>query len=180
MSLAVRVLVSLVAVMLVGCGSEGQQTAAAPINSPQTQAPTVVAAAAESETMQRMRAAYEQRLAEEANDVKVLSPILTEWDDADRLAASTARIALSAPVARLQEIRRRAELLSLSRCSTATLPDLLGFMDRKIDTYMLFMTETNDLLRREPMDRLTAEANRRLSSFKVQRGMCKPSLPAGL
>ena len=65
--------------------------------------------------------------------------ILHEWDDANQLASRTARIAISQPVSKLQDIRRKAQAVVPPTSAKATHEDLLSYMDAVIDGYLEFM-----------------------------------------
>ncbi|MDD4954483.1 MAG: hypothetical protein PHP17_00370 [Candidatus Omnitrophica bacterium] len=69
---------------------------------------------------------------------KKLKEIVNKWNDANEIASSTSRIALSEPVARLQEIKREAESIEIAdkKCQEY----LLGYMDFTIKGYLAFMT----------------------------------------
>ena len=105
------------------------------------------------EAQQKMdaeRVALEKRLAEEKakKDVlvtssKALDAVLARWDDTVKLAGTTGRIALSTPVATLQEIRRDAAALTVPPCMDQAKEKLVASMQGTIDGFIAFMR--NDL-----------------------------------
>jgi len=70
--------------------------------------------------------------------------LLGEWDDANTLANNTSRGALSQPIARLQEIRRKAENLKIPEDAVKVNRLLVDYMNKIIDGYFAFMTEEKD------------------------------------
>lgn len=74
----------------------------------------------------------------------VLKGYVREWDDADKLANSTSRIALSQPVATLQGIERRTEAESLPLCGNWAQRRLVSSMTFGIDGYLAFMRQEPD------------------------------------
>ena len=70
--------------------------------------------------------------------------LLGEWDDANTLANNTSRIALSQPIAGLQEIRRKAENLEVPEDAVKVNRLLVDYMNKTIDGYFVFMTEEKD------------------------------------
>lgn len=73
-----------------------------------------------------------------------LRPLLQEWDDADTLASSTSRIALSAPVARLQELRCRLDEVTVPKCMQPAHASLAEAMDETIAGYLSFMLNLSE------------------------------------
>jgi len=74
-----------------------------------------------------------------------LEKIFTEWDDANAIANSTARINLSQPTANLQEIRRRVEDIQPPECDTDPHQLMIQYMDHVIESYLSFMGEDDYL-----------------------------------
>lgn len=61
------------------------------------------------------------------------------WADADRLAGSTARIALAGPVQRLQEIAREAGAIDVPPCVSAARSALQDLTQKSAEGYIQFM-----------------------------------------
>lgn len=82
--------------------------------------------------------------------IEELDSLVQTWDDANQLAGNTARIALSEPVAQLQEIRRDALNLDppTQECGEDARYYLLRYMDTMIDSYLEFMADAD--MDREP------------------------------
>ena len=72
-----------------------------------------------------------------------LTGIATRWDDANKLASTTSRIALATPVAELQEIKREANSLSVPACLSKAKADLVSSMNATIDAYLTFMGDAS-------------------------------------
>src|SRR5687768_15649215 len=112
------ILVSLVALLLVGCSAGVQQVVVVtptpvPTNTPApTPEPCNVQAAAFLEAAQ---------------------DIFEEWDDAFELANSTPRMSLPAVISELQEIRRNADDLEVPPCAAATKALMIEMMEAAID-----------------------------------------------
>ena len=71
--------------------------------------------------------------------VSELNAIYARWNDALKLADSTARIALSGPVGKLQEIKREAESLMVPACLVEPKKKMIDGMNHMIDGFMHFM-----------------------------------------
>lgn len=67
--------------------------------------------------------------------------LTTEWDDANKLANVTGRIALSGPVTQLQGIRRRLDDLKAPPCALDYRRELGNYMDNTITGYLAFMSQ---------------------------------------
>lgn len=89
-----------------------------------------------------------------------LLDIYRRWIDAERLATSTARIAMSGPVGALQELKRKAAAASVAECMvparsaltaliTASTEAHLQFMAKEEVTSILYFGFTRDKLVRE-------------------------------
>lgn len=70
--------------------------------------------------------------------------LITEWDDAEELASSTARIALSGPIATLQQIRRDTAAITPPDCANEMHEALEHYMQLTIDAYLSFMANEGD------------------------------------
>lgn len=71
--------------------------------------------------------------------IKVFNEIFSEWEDAEKVAASTGRIALAQPVAKLQEIKRRLAAESYVGCMETTRILYVAAMNSQIEAYLDFM-----------------------------------------
>lgn len=68
-----------------------------------------------------------------------LNGIIAEWSDAATIAASTSRIALSQPVAKMQEIKRAIEAKEYQGCIESTRLLYADAMNTNINSYLEFM-----------------------------------------
>ncbi len=83
--------------------------------------------------------------AEESQDfINALEALFDDWDDANAVAGSTARLSLSAPVKDLQAIRRAVADLDAPACAEHIKPLCRAYMDHVIDGYLAFMREEPD------------------------------------
>jgi hypothetical protein len=73
-----------------------------------------------------------------------LLKLITEWGDADKLASSTSRIALSPQVANLQAIKRKVDALKPPPCMELAHIALVSLMDKTINGYLGFMAMKTD------------------------------------
>ena len=73
------------------------------------------------------------------NYITQLNDIIREWGDAIKIASTTSRIALSQPVAKLQEIKRKAEKIKIPQQRGECYSHLLKYMDLSIDLFLSFM-----------------------------------------
>lgn len=80
-----------------------------------------------------------------AKSVADLNAIFVKWNDANRLADSTSRIALSGPVGNLQAIKREASSITVPACLDEAKQSLLDGMGANIEGFMIFMANENNL-----------------------------------
>ena len=85
-----------------------------------------------------------------------VQPIAQEWDDAANLASSTPRMSLPIQIARLQEVRRKAQVVIVYDCTRPAHEALLGAMDRTIVAYTDFLAQKPE---KDVQDRFTAAAD---------------------
>lgn len=69
--------------------------------------------------------------------------ILKQFDDAEKLAKSTARVALTQPIGKLQDTRRQVEQLDAKGCAQVIKGLLVSYMDITIDGYLAFMRQAD-------------------------------------
>jgi hypothetical protein len=79
-----------------------------------------------------------------ADFVIELDQVAGRWDDANALAGSTSRIALSPVISQLQEIRRQASELQPPGCAKMVRSYLVDYMDTTIEAYMMFMADETE------------------------------------
>ncbi len=81
----------------------------------------------------------------EAKDkgVDQLNAIENRWDDAHKLASSTARIALATPISELQNVKRDLERLEVSECLTPAKEALSSYMNSNIANFLSFMANSD-------------------------------------
>ena len=71
--------------------------------------------------------------------IKSFNEIFTEWQDAEKVAGSTSRIALAPSVSKLQEIKRNLASLSYAGCMETTRILYVTAMNTQIEAYLDFM-----------------------------------------
>lgn len=71
--------------------------------------------------------------------IKFFNEIFTEWQDAEKVAGSTSRIALAPSVSKLQEIKRNLASLSYAGCMETTRILYVTAMNTQIEAYLDFM-----------------------------------------
>ena len=76
--------------------------------------------------------------------VKKLESLFDDWDDANAVAGSTARLALAPAVKDLQRIRRQVTDLAAPDCAQFVKPPCVTYMDHVIDSYLAFMKQEPD------------------------------------
>jgi hypothetical protein len=83
----------------------------------------------------------------EANDkgVDQLNSIENRWDDAHKLASSTARIALATPIGELQNVKRDLEKLEVSECLIPAKEALSSYMNSNIANFLSFMADADSI-----------------------------------
>lgn len=77
----------------------------------------------------------------------VIQPIVDRWDDANALASTTSRIALSGPLGDLQSIRREAVALTVPSCADEAHTHLVAYMNATIDGYLAFASQDDVAVR---------------------------------
>lgn len=91
----------------------------------------------EAELKARLEAAKGR--SEFEKSVTAMQALRVRWDDAVKLAESTARIALSGPVGGLQSIRQEAQAMVVPSCLDDAKSALVDGMSTTINGYMAFM-----------------------------------------
>ena len=101
---------------------------------------------------QKQREADVQKIASDAEDqrkkdmlsaIASINAVRVRWDDAVKLAHTTARIALAGPVANLQSIKREISAMTVPTCLTSPKEKLAASMDTTINGFMQFMQDAN-------------------------------------
>lgn len=134
--------------------------------------------AAEQKKRDEERAALQERLAQEqkqkdelSNSLKAVDSIHERWVDAIRVADATSRIALSTPVATLQNIRREAQELTVAPCMDEAKTTLISSMDLTIEGFFTFMTNKGEIGKLVAGDLLN-QGTEKLKAFSEQRKQC--------
>ena len=71
--------------------------------------------------------------------INTLMALYSKWQDAEKIANVTARIALAGPVGDLQQIKRDADALEVPECMAQTKNKLTRAMGFKINNFLFFM-----------------------------------------
>ncbi|MHA3053648.1 hypothetical protein [Acinetobacter sp. ANC 4640] len=71
--------------------------------------------------------------------IEKLNEIEKRWNDANRLASATSRIALPTPIANLQNIKNELDAVEVSECLTPAKKALYEAIDLNIDSFLMFM-----------------------------------------
>jgi zinc-ribbon domain len=79
-----------------------------------------------------------------ADYVTNVRKILSEWNDANDIAGSTARISLGPAVSKLQDIRREANGLIYPKCASLAQAYLISHMDKVVEGFLSFMSQESD------------------------------------
>ena len=116
----------LIACALVGCGAT--ETVAEAPSATETPAPTPMP------TCQMLAQAYGDEIA----------LILDTWEDAKKIAGSTARMSMAAPLATLQNIKRDTAAMIVPDCVQQTHALLASAMDYTIEAYLSFLRNEGD------------------------------------
>ena len=72
-------------------------------------------------------------------EAAALMDIYRRWIDAEKLAGATARIALSGPVAALQELKRQVIALPIPPCLAEAKTSLVSLIVKSADAHLEFM-----------------------------------------
>lgn len=73
--------------------------------------------------------------------LSAVQPTIDRWDDANALASSTSRIALSGPLGELQSIRREAIAMAVPNCADEAHKHLVAYMNATIEGYLAFASQ---------------------------------------
>lgn len=103
--------------------------------------------------------------------LKSVDDFAIRWEDASRVAGVTSRMALSGPVASMQNLKREAANLAVPPCLDAGKAALIKSIDGTVEAYMIFMAEKNDLGKVLATGMLRI-ADDDLSKFKSARSAC--------
>lgn len=106
-----------------------------------------------------------------AEALSKVDEIAVRWGDARRVAGVTSRIALSAPVAGMQSLRREINDFTVPPCLDSGIEALKRSMDTTIDAYMTFMIEKGDSGNRLT-GALLGVADEQFELFKESRAEC--------
>jgi hypothetical protein len=93
-----------------------------------------------------------------------LQTYFDDWDDANSVAGSTSRIALSGPLMQLQTIRREVSDMVAPNCSAGVQLMMINYMDKVIDSYLAFMSQESDSVVTQKMQ----DANKLMNVFVVE------------
>lgn len=124
----------------------------------------------EADLAERKRAEENMRAVEKA--VFAVALQRSKWSDASTLASSTARIALSGPVANLQTLRRETQAMIVPPCLDRAKATLLEGMGKEIEGFVIFMqnpAQLGDLLAQAPF----AEAKHLFGNYEAALGECE-------
>lgn len=72
---------------------------------------------------------------------KQIQPLLQEWDDAIKLASSTARISLAPQIQSMQDIRRRFVAFDHASCLDTIHTTIAESMEYDVDSLLAFMAD---------------------------------------
>lgn len=135
----------------------------------------------EIERANNERKMLEQKLqAAKAADIlqttlKSFDDIYARWNDAAKVAALTSRIALAAPFAALQALRREADSMVAPDCLNTGKAKLLEGMQSEIDGFTAFMADAN--LGKYMAEASFSKSQENLKEFEAARAACpKPQL----
>jgi len=103
--------------------------------------------------------------------LKTVDEFVSRWEDAARVAGVTSRIALTAPVTAMQNLKREASALVMPACLNPAKASLDKSITNTIEAYMVFMTERNNLGKELTIDMLSAAAED-MAKFKRMRSAC--------
>lgn len=134
----------------------------------------------ESKVEAQMRASYIARKEQYDADVVVLNTLRIRWIDATAVASRAPRMVLAQPVLQLQQIRRDTSEVLLSECPKAASANLVRHMDSTIEGYLLFMSEPNELLIRDPLGEELNKAAQAMADFEKALAECTPEKPHGV
>lgn len=96
--------------------------------------------------------------------INQIEPLAREWDDANAVTKSAARIALAAPVAKLQSLRRETENIQAPQCAFLVKQRLIDAMDNTINGYLAFMAQKPD----NQVSQYFDQANRSMNDFSKE------------
>jgi hypothetical protein len=102
-----------------------------------------------------------------------LQSYFDDWDDANTVAGSTSRIALSPAVKELQTIRRGVADLVAPTCAVEVQNMVSDYMDKVIEGYLSFMADEGDSVVSQKME----EASTALDKFFTEYSKLKNGQP---
>jgi predicted negative regulator of RcsB-dependent stress response len=70
-----------------------------------------------------------------------IDAIYSDWKEANKIAMSVPRIALAAPLAKLQEIKKRVSDVPAANCAAEAKSKLIGAMDMQINGFLAFLQQ---------------------------------------
>jgi hypothetical protein len=102
--------------------------------------------------------------------------LIKEWDDAETVAGSTSRIALSPAVSELQRIRREVDNLELPDCAEYAQYYLVTYMDTVIEAYLLFMADAPDYSVSDKFEEADSQLEQFSQEFSNMKSTPTPSV----
>lgn len=117
------------------------------------------------------KAAQAQRVDALQDALKKFDDLLARWEDATRVAGTTGRISLSAPVATLQSVRRDAQALLVPNCLEGGHAALVEGMGLTVDGYLAFMANTDKLGEVRAVAKFS-DAKPLFDRYKAERAAC--------
>jgi hypothetical protein len=130
------------------------------------------AAKAEGQRLEMVRQKEQQDARNTLNQVlRKFDDVVARWEDADRVAGSAARIAMTQPVGVLQALHREAEQLQAPPCLESGKENLIDAMRETVDGYIAFMQNTLKLGDQFAQQHF-AKATPRFAKYKEERTAC--------
>ena len=100
-----------------------------------------------------------------------LTRVMTKFDDAVKIAESTSRISLAAPVGNLQSIMREAEALKVHECLSEAQTIGVKRMNSITEMFLVFMRNGDEIRQRQ----LAQDGSKQLWDFMAKLKICADS-----
>jgi len=104
--------------------------------------------------------------------INQLQTYFDNWNHANNVASSTSEIDLSPAVMQLQSIRRRVTYLDAPTCASEVQVLMIDYMDKVIDSYLVFMSDDPDSVLSLKMDDAQVAFDKCVTEFtKLKTGL---------
>lgn len=126
---------------------------------------------AAKEKKEKEQAEAQKNAEQNSASIEQMDALYKEWQDVERVAGQTSRIALSQPVQRLQDIQRKLDQVPTTECTKDAQAALSSGMSKVISGYLNFMSGkgVGEVLAKADLD----DSEKFFEEYDREVGQCK-------